>query len=1741
MKAVSPLLGKAKAALAKIQPKYGERITIAGEPVYLDTPTDPLKFVKTRIYLKKHYLPGDAFVVDDSVKDLFKTFIERKELPTCTKDLSDILRSGLNHRLQTIEDEIVVLRKERGNSISLRQRVAHAQELKDLLEILAKEVRRCIDDDAAIKRASEIIATKQVQPLTEDQIRTLVKKFAVLILHAKEPVDADRPKYNAPAVSIIEKLGEVSELTNPEIEAFLQAHSSSPLLLHIFQLGQLGAEEYDNVFIKRIYSDLLDEIKNSLKGKDNDLDIFMETLSKENPLKDSHEQIAAILTRVGTIMQNCEQMVQKLSNEAAELQKKIEELDGKVKSASDDTASATASATESATEAKAELEKLKGELAAAKKALEDKTNELKIKTTQLRDFKLSTEAIKSQARNKERELIAKIASIDAELAASNTALKGLEEKSAATETELAKLRDTLAEKDGEIAAARAAAEASESGSKGAAAAAAVAATAAAAATAAEIEDLRNKLKAAEDAAAEAATATAAEQAKVSAAEKAKVELEALLSTEKSDHANDTAALQKQIEDAKGASETAATTLATAQADLAAIRAEKEECKKQLEAAGGKHAELEARITELDTQDKDQKAKIKQLGEGAAVAAAALAAKEKEALESKAAVDRLSKEMALFKQEVEAGKAALDAQINKLTADLKTSRGETAIAAAKLASEMERLQEEAKAKLEAELAAQKRESDTKLQQAAAKVAAAETALQSVQKQIEKYEEEKRSLVGQLAAQKNKNATHAAELKAKEAACLVATAAATQEAAAAKKAADEASSKTIQAAAESHKAEVAALTQRLGALQKEVEKVKSDEAAKVVAAEKARDEAIQKIKDGAAGETARLQAAIAAAGAALSKAEGTAAAVAAKAKTDAENEAAAHATALKAASLAAETECTKKTDEAAARAQVIVNRVADDFAKLTDELKKEKASHTDDVEKLKAQYKADLTKALADAKAATEAEFAERVKALDGDKSKAVTAAVEGARAAAAADLQAKLAEAAKKAEATTSATRASVIAEKDAELAKIRQEGAVAADAAAKRAKEAAETDFKAREVKLQGEKDSAVAAAIAKVRGEKDAEFKTKEATLAAAGLAATAAAVAAADKVSREKRDAAVVTAKQEQKGEDLATLKTFATQVLAGQAKWSGYPGAGSNAALAGLLGKLDSRMNDICALVYFVSYFLNTMVKRAVDEGSGTTPAQLINNIENLIPKNSEEELFAFLMSIEPVLLLANKVRPVGVDTRKSAMTYYIKQSAPLDPLVQFAAKLSSSAVDANVAANIVRGVSPGDDDKMMTIFPDTAKGRVIFLYRSRNHDSSSLMRYQDYSNGILSPVINKITNAGNVSSITEKSSAKGKVITFDILFLSFVLAAKHYIIKRKTDPAVCSVPEEFEDITKGAPFVVPVAPVQAPVVPVQPQLSIQIPPSAPVKKCTDVIFKATNRQSTPATLIRLGENHVNYFKGYPFCFREENSQTLTKGSLYDYKFFQDQINIVVGKVCRGEITDTTIIVQPGFWQDIHITGAMIPDEKYQKDKIYDLTSLGGEGKIPFNCRERTTQEKMGRWAATSVAAQKSVTATPLVLEDYTPSSPKGGIDYAAAAAAAKTQAAAKPTQCSTLVDVQQTDNISGVVLGTSVANALKAFPLCLNVDGYASIKTSIGQKHYNIVDLTSKINSRLPFGFSGRLPGFNIIGGRATMITTGMMAPGSTTFFFLKPQSGGRRRTQKKRVKTSKKFTQSKRWQ
>jgi hypothetical protein len=84
------------------------------------------------------------------------------------------------------------------------------------------------------------ITALHLSPRSRFQI--LVKKFAVLILHAKDPVEEDRGRLNRPAKNLIAKLDAVPNMTNPEIDAFRDTHMNNPFLLRILELGQYGFE-----------------------------------------------------------------------------------------------------------------------------------------------------------------------------------------------------------------------------------------------------------------------------------------------------------------------------------------------------------------------------------------------------------------------------------------------------------------------------------------------------------------------------------------------------------------------------------------------------------------------------------------------------------------------------------------------------------------------------------------------------------------------------------------------------------------------------------------------------------------------------------------------------------------------------------------------------------------------------------------------------------------------------------------------------------------------------------------------------------------------------------------------------------------------------------------------------------------------------------------------------------------------------------------------------------------------------------------------------------------------------------------------------------------------------------------------------------------------------------------------------------------------------------------------------------
>ena len=164
----------AKALSAKS--KKPTHITIAGEPVYFDMPEDETKVHADRIYLKKHYLP-EVIMITDEIKEMIRAFIATKKVGSCQQEHLDILRTALTYRLHTIEAEADKLKDERGDSVPLRERLGHAQKLRDLLEPVNAEILLCANKQAAAARKKAQEEADAAAAAADNRIGVLQQRF----------------------------------------------------------------------------------------------------------------------------------------------------------------------------------------------------------------------------------------------------------------------------------------------------------------------------------------------------------------------------------------------------------------------------------------------------------------------------------------------------------------------------------------------------------------------------------------------------------------------------------------------------------------------------------------------------------------------------------------------------------------------------------------------------------------------------------------------------------------------------------------------------------------------------------------------------------------------------------------------------------------------------------------------------------------------------------------------------------------------------------------------------------------------------------------------------------------------------------------------------------------------------------------------------------------------------------------------------------------------------------------------------------------------------------------------------------------------------------------------------------------------------------------------------------------------------------------------------------------------------
>lgn len=1450
--AAAAVKAKAKAAFEKIKPKFGERITIAGEPVYLDMPEDS-KVHADRIYLKKHYLHEDTITED--TKEVYRRFMAEKKVASCKKVELDILQKGLSYRLQTVEAEAADLSEKRGNSVPLRQKLGHAQGLRDLLQVVKGEVLLCANKEAAAARrkaeedAAAAAAALDNKPrgIEEDEIQTLVKKFAILILHAKDPHEEDRPRLNKPAKNLIARLDAAPTLGQEELDPFVKRHiASSPLLRRILEIGYLGLDKSNDIYKTQFYKELLDDIIEKLNP------IFT-----QNPPENmsSAQHIQWIITNINYFVQEAQQHIEKMNVAAANLQATINDKQSRLEAALKTAADMTGrdAARENA------IETLREELAAAAAALARVEKEVALKVDEAARCETGLAAVTAAADAAARKANQDLARLKAETDADAATIDRLQRDAAAAAANLATVEGERDRVTAEVAGFQAQIATLEAGRSGGDKAAAESARQIAALQ----QTIDAQTKTLKDINERAIETGKERDAALAAVEKQKGEIAA--NQAKIDGL--TAAIHGQ-EDAKDAAigerddavAAAAAAAAASQGIIDGLQRDAEAAKAAVAAAAAAAEEIKGQLTAKDAQLSELREKLRKChtdlltAEEDGVERGSVATQEKERLMAEQArlsgeITRVTAERESFKtqQAEEAHKVAaksselvtaqthvqtLQKQLEKFNkdaaaaaeatrtriADFERQLGEKDAAAAAAVEEFHRQLAEAQAaaatRLADELRKKHEENAAAIQKATEALTASEHSLAEVKGKIEESQLAKAKVNLELGSAKkalaNKNTAYAATLAAKEAQLLAATEKAGADLKAAKEAAAADKQKAVGAAAAALAAKTAELEGRIKDATDRASAIQAAAAAAAAAAKEKSDgdiAALQLRQRRLEAQAAAMQADVRQAGADTETAKQATAALEATNKEIAAN---------LAAMTASKTTCDAAAAAAAATAKAKLGNLTAQFRRQDEVAKQKEKEHAAALEQLRAEHAAALAAEIARAEAKAKAAFDERVAALGGEKAKAITLAEAAAREAAGKQLAAELAKvSAEKQAAVTAASaegRAAVTKEKDAAIAALQRDGAAASAAAVDAAVKAAKAEFVQRETQLAADKEAAIKAAVEKVTAEKRAELESALAAAGVAATAATAAAVAAArdsvmtaaaEELTKVKGQsvAAVKAASDAAHAEDLEKLKDFAAKVLAGQAKAAEYAGD-ANKPLANILGKLDAMgsasSNDICALVYFVSYFLNTMIKPNLLKQQYMLPS-LIENIKSAINQTApkSKDLFNLIMAIQPSLLLANKILPKGgSESSTDTMNYFITQTPStniLTTLFRFKSELQN-----DVAWRVVRG-EKGTSTSMCFYLNKSDNHKITLLYRPKTTDTATvkkqrrLVRTYDVD-GILE-FAPRATTYEELAEITALEALnEDDYITYEVLFLIFLYASKQYIINNRASIA-CTVPMEI----------------------------------------------------------------------------------------------------------------------------------------------------------------------------------------------------------------------------------------------------------------------------------------------------------------------------------------------------------
>jgi len=363
---------------------------------------------------------------------------------------------------------------------------------------------------------------------------------------------------------------------------------------------------------------------------------------------------------------------------------------------------------------------------------------------------------------------------------------------------------------------------------------------------------------------------------------------------------------------------------------------------------------------------------------------------------------------------------------------------------------------------------------------------------------------------------------------------------------------------------------------------------------------------------------------------------------------------------------------------------------------------------------------------------------------------------------------------------------------------------------------------------------------------------------------------------LTREKDALTTEKVALQNKGTKFNAITKYATEILKGQTP----PIPNTNDPIKQMLEKIGTKSDDICALAYFVNYFYSTLLppKEMMKE--------INDNLDILFTSNvTSAKLYQLLTEIEPALLLANKIQ------YSSAGTYSIQQETELFKNILEGAR----EINSLEAWSIVRK-GRGSTANNMMIYPDDDRVLLFYIPNRTPPDTQKILFNYDRSTGIISRTTTYIND--------ESFNKKDKGISYDVLFLYFLAAAKRYI------PATCVIPKVDDNA------------------------------------CLPIYIDIVNVRG-----INLSDDLITIFTTPPYCFRTSGGSYLIKGKLYDTKQFMAAIDSVINN-CKKS---TKIPIPPGF--NMSNGKLIITTDKYKSlEEQLDLSSISGQPIQFYTCTKR-----------------------------------------------------------------------------------------------------------------------------------------------------------------------------------------